>query len=277
MRTTIPLLTAALAGSLASAPAHARARVFVASYGNDANPCTFGSPCKTFQQAVNVVDACGEVTAIDSAGFGPISISKSVTITSPDGVEAGIVAVLGGDAIAITAGISDKVLLRGLTIDGANAAHLGIDWVSGASLNVQNCLIRNFTQEGILFHPSESGALTVANTVIADNAGNGVQIVPSGLESVRAVFDHVQLENNKNDGAVMNGNLSTGGFNELTITNSVIAHNIGNGIFATGTHQFSAQVMVQNSTIADNSTGLIQTAPASSQSARRLSRVTTSG
>jgi len=43
--------------------------VFVASYGNDANPCTFGSPCKTFQQAVNVVDAGGEVTAIDSAAL----------------------------------------------------------------------------------------------------------------------------------------------------------------------------------------------------------------
>ena len=45
MRTAIPLtvLGAALACSLASAPAHARARVFVASYGNDANPCTFAS------------------------------------------------------------------------------------------------------------------------------------------------------------------------------------------------------------------------------------------
>src|SRR5215472_14476239 len=41
------------------------------SYGDDANPCTFGSPCKTFQQAVNVVAAGGEVTAI-SAGFPPI-------------------------------------------------------------------------------------------------------------------------------------------------------------------------------------------------------------
>jgi hypothetical protein len=92
MRTAIPLtvLASALVCSLATAPAHARARVFVASYGNDTNPCTFGSPCKTFQQAVNVVDAGGEVTAIDSAGFGPINITKAVTITSPDGVEAGI-------------------------------------------------------------------------------------------------------------------------------------------------------------------------------------------
>jgi hypothetical protein len=93
MRTAIPLtvLATAFVCSLGTAPAHARARVFVASYGNDANPCTFGSPCKTFQQAVDVVDTGGEVTAIDSAGFGPITIIRSVTITSPPGVEAGVV------------------------------------------------------------------------------------------------------------------------------------------------------------------------------------------
>src|SRR5215472_15344768 len=119
MRTAIPLtvLATTLACSLADAPANARARVFVASYGNDANPCSFGSPCRNFQQAVNVVDPGGEVTAIDSAGFGPININKAITITSPDGVEAGIVGVLGVYDIAINAGPNDAIVLRGLTLD----------------------------------------------------------------------------------------------------------------------------------------------------------------
>src|SRR5215472_13571454 len=119
MRTAIPLtvLAAALTCSLASAPAYARARVFVASYGDDANPCTFGSPCKTFQHAHDVVDAGGEVTAIDSAGFGPINITKAVTITSPDGVEAGIVPPVNGTAITINAGTNDAIVLRGLTLN----------------------------------------------------------------------------------------------------------------------------------------------------------------
>src|SRR5215831_18556724 len=121
MRTRIPfaLLAATLASSLFSVSAHARARVFVASYGDDANPCTFGSPCKTFQHAVNVVDPGGEVAAIDSAGFGPINITKAVTITSPNGVEAGVVPSAGGDAIDINAGQNDAVMLRGLTLDGS--------------------------------------------------------------------------------------------------------------------------------------------------------------
>jgi len=117
MHTAIPLtvLAAALASLLATAPANARARVFVASYGNDSNPCTFGSPCRNFQQAVNVVDPGGEVTAIDSAGFGPINITKAVTITSPAGVEAGIAAPASSSAaIGINAGTSDIINLSGL-------------------------------------------------------------------------------------------------------------------------------------------------------------------
>src|SRR5262252_262862 len=94
-RPPLALLAAALTCSLHVVPAHARARVFVASYGNDANPCTFGSPCKTSQAAVNVVDAGGEVTAIDCAGFQPVVISKSVSIVGPSGIEAGAVATSG--------------------------------------------------------------------------------------------------------------------------------------------------------------------------------------
>jgi len=71
--TRIAIVIAALAftATLPIAPAHAAARdrVFVASYGNDSNPCTFLSPCKTFAQAVSVVAVNGEVTAIDSAGL----------------------------------------------------------------------------------------------------------------------------------------------------------------------------------------------------------------
>src|SRR6202012_3091640 len=95
------LLATVLIYLLPAAPALAqRDRVFVASYGNDSNPCTFGSPCKTFQNAVNVVATGGEVTAIDSAGFGSILISHSVTITSPNGGAAGRAAPApGGSAI----------------------------------------------------------------------------------------------------------------------------------------------------------------------------------
>src|SRR5215472_14848505 len=151
MRTRIPfvLLAATIASSLFSVSAHARARVFVASYGDDSNPCTFGSPCKTFQHAHDDVDAGGEVTAIDSAGFGPINITKAVTITSPDGVEAGIVPTGAGDAIDINAGPNDVVVLRGLTLNGSGVGGNGIVFNSGGSLTVTNCVVQNFEADGI--------------------------------------------------------------------------------------------------------------------------------
>src|SRR5580658_8423669 len=120
----LALLSSVLACLLPASPALAqRDRVFVASYGSDSNPCTFGSPCKTFQNAVNVVASGGEVTAIDSAGFGTITISHAVTVTSPNGVEAGIAApASGGAAITINAGPSDNIVLSGLTLDGDNVS-----------------------------------------------------------------------------------------------------------------------------------------------------------
>src|SRR6516164_3570433 len=180
MRTTIPLtvLATALACSLASTPAHARARVFVASYGDDSNPCTFGSPCKTFQQAVNVVDLGGEVTAIDSAGFGPINITKSVTITSPAGVEAGIAAPApGAAAITINTGSGNQIItLSGLTLDGANVSNsTGISFTGLiGNLTVRDCVIRNFKFDGIYFFPDGGGVLSVSNTLVSDNGSAGI-------------------------------------------------------------------------------------------------------
>ena len=105
------LVATALACLVFAGPAQAqRDRVFVASYGSDSNPCTFGSPCKTFQNAVNVVAQGGEVTAIDSAGFGTVNIIHAVTITSPNGVKAGIFAS-SGVAISINAAPGDIIIL----------------------------------------------------------------------------------------------------------------------------------------------------------------------
>jgi len=196
------VLTTALVCSFAM-PAHARARVFVASYGNDANPCTFGSPCKTFQQAVNVVDAGGEVTAIDSAGFGPINITKPVTITSPDGVEAGIVPTSGGDAITINTTAAADITLRGLTLLGGGVGNNGINLSStlpggtsnGGTLNIVHCTVNDFTGSGIVIQPKQSGvgASPFMNVVIADswflnNIVNGVKFAPQTIQLQSAIY-----------------------------------------------------------------------------------------
>jgi len=257
MRTRLPFaLLAALSCSLATAPAHARARVFVASYGNDSNPCTFGSPCKTFQQAVNVVDAAGEVTAIDSAGFGPINITKAVTITSPDGVEAGVVPVAGGNAIDINAGQSDAIVLHGLTLNGSGVGANGIVFNSGSILTVQNCVIRNLTGQGIDFVPSTSSSLSVLHTYVGSNGGYGILVQPSG--SASAVVDHVEAQYNGAFayGIALDGH-STSGLVNGTVTDSVSSNN-GDGflVLSNGTMGINGNLMVMRSLAANNHTGL---------------------
>jgi hypothetical protein len=260
MRTAIPLtvLAIAFACTFATAPANARARVFVASYGNDANPCTFGSPCKTFQQAVNVVDPGGEVTAIDSAGFGPINITKAITITSPDGVEAGVVPTAGGDAIEISVGSTDAVVLHGLTLNGSGVGSNGIVFKSGGGLTISNCAAHNFiydgshsnTGNGILIQPT-SGTVDfiVTNTNVSDNGNVGLFYSPTGGgATTHGVIDHVVATNNQ-FGIVLDD--SGGGAAVVTISNSIASNNLLNGI-ANGTASNPFTVSIDNSSVSSN-------------------------
>jgi hypothetical protein len=246
------LLVAALACGLFAAPALAqRARVFVASYGSDSNPCTFGSPCKTFQQAVNVVAVGGEVTAIDSAGFGPIIINKAVSITSPNGVEAGIVSDTGGAvAIQINAGTTDLVKLRGLTLNGGGMGYAGVYLASAGGLTIENCVIQDFNGAGggVVISPNSSVSVVITHSAFAHNDG-GIYIyqVPPG--SVNMVVDHNVFTDNQygiDISAEGNGTIAS-------ISNSTASNNTVQGILVEGT----ASVSIDNDTVSNNPTGIL--------------------
>src|SRR5215472_14132910 len=99
----------------ASAPVAATTaqRTFVASYGSDAHPCSIGQPCRSFGAAITNTSVAGEIVVLDSAGYGPVTIGKSVSIIAPQGVHAGI--AVTGSAIGVTvSGVGIDVLLRGL-------------------------------------------------------------------------------------------------------------------------------------------------------------------
>jgi hypothetical protein len=261
---TLALLVTAIACSLFAACAQAqRARVFVASYGSDANICTFGSPCKTFQNAVNVVADHGEVTAIDSAGFGPVTITnKSVTITSPDGVEAGIAVASGGTGITVNAGLTDTIVLRGLTIDGANVGSNGIVVNSAGSLTVADCTLQNFvfaggaTGNGILMQPT-SGTLdfTITNTTASNNGNAGINYnPPSGSPSANGVIDHVVANTNQFGINVYAGN-ATAGTTVVAVSNSNASNNSNKGIDAdNGSSGLATKVSIDNVSASGNVT-----------------------
>jgi hypothetical protein len=227
------LLGMAAACALFAAPAQAtqRDRVFVASYGSDSNPCTFGSPCKTFQNAVNNVALGGEVTAIDSAGFGPVTISHAVTITSPNGVEAGIAAAAGDPAVIINAGSNDVVVLSGLTLEGAQSGATGVQFNSGAKLEVDNCAIRNYTTYGIYFGPSGGNTMLFVNNTAVSDIGTAALEVDQGVAgSITAALNGVTLTNSTYGLQVQAPN----GPVEVSVADSHIDNNLNSGISTQG-------------------------------------------
>src|SRR5215472_3720025 len=88
-----PLLAAAFAlvtlAGIAAAQAQS-ARSFVSGHGADTNNCALAAPCRSFQRAHDQTNSGGEIAVLDTAGYGSLIISKSITITNPGGVEAGI-------------------------------------------------------------------------------------------------------------------------------------------------------------------------------------------
>jgi hypothetical protein len=223
-----PLLAVAI-GSFTNTAAQAqRARVFVASYGSDSNPCTFGSPCKTFQHAVDVVASGGEVSAIDSAGFGPVSISKSVTITSPAGVEAGIAAA-SNDSNGITINAPGApIFLHGLTLEGGGLSDTGsgIKATAFASLEISDCIVRDYAPNagsGILIESTSAATIAISNTYVA---GDFYGIYVTGTGPLAVALDHITATENTSGITLVAG---SGGL-YATIANSDVSHSSGAGI-----------------------------------------------
>jgi hypothetical protein len=142
-----------LALSLSPTPAQATAtKTWVASNGTNNATCGRTTPCDTFQHAHDATTAKGEINCVDAGDYGPVSITKSISIVC-DNTQAGINSanIIGaGNAITIGTATSDVVTLRGLDLDGNGVAAFGINLFTVGTLHVHNVRIRGFTAAGIV-------------------------------------------------------------------------------------------------------------------------------
>jgi len=145
-------------------------RTFVASNGSDANPCSLLLPCRGFTAALAAVNPGGEIIVLDSAGYGPVTIDKSVSIVAPSGIYAGIT-VSSGDGITIATGGVD-VKLKGLTISGLGGLY-GIHVTNAASLRVDSCAIANI---GWGLMVSGATLVDVTNSRFDHDSGAGIWV-----------------------------------------------------------------------------------------------------
>ena len=142
------LSVAAALVAVSASPAAAQAtRTWVSGVGDDVNPCSRTAPCKTFAGAISKTAAGGEINALDSGGFGAVTITKAITIKA-DGVTGGVLTSAGTSGITINALSTDRVVLDGLDLEGVGTALNGISILSARDVVIRNTSIRNFNAAG---------------------------------------------------------------------------------------------------------------------------------
>jgi hypothetical protein len=175
MKKTVGFLFIVMLGMADSAQAQST-RTWVSGVGDDVNPCSRTAPCKTFAGAISKTADGGYISALDPAGFGAVTITKSITIDGGAGQIGGILATGGTTGVLVTAGQDDVVILRNLDIEGAGTGAHGIRITGAAPVHVENVNIVNFTMNGIV-STNGSGRLFVQNTRISSiPAGQGIYI-----------------------------------------------------------------------------------------------------
>jgi hypothetical protein len=236
------------AGLACAGPAYAAQRTFVASYGQDVWPCSVTQPCRGFATALGATDPGGEIVVLDSAGYGSVSIGKSVTIVAPPGVYAGI-SVFGGTGVSIF-GAGIRVVLRGLTINGQGGL-TGISIAGGADAVVEGCSVAGMLSSGIsIVNPGTRA--TVRDTTVRRSAGAGIfsQGESTGVKEVQ--LERVWLEGNTNVG------IFVGAGNRVFVSDSVVVNNNNGGITASGfpLNSIGGRLQVRRSLVAENSVGV---------------------
>ena len=225
-------------------------RTWVSGVGDDANPCSRTAPCKTFAGAISKTASGGEINVLDPGGFGGVTITKPITISS-ECFEAGVL-VSGTNAIVINVpNASDFVVLRGLDIEGLGTGLSGITVLTGGTVHVEKCTINRFTVSGINFVPTVANSkLIVLDTNVRNNgnfgasSGQGIFVNPGS--SANADLNNVRLENNV-AGLKTQGNSKTSASNCLA----------GNNAFAGFSAATSPAVLnIERSVSTHNGTGI---------------------
>jgi len=245
-------------------------RTFVSTAGIDSATCgAFTSPCRSFNVALPVTNAGGEVIALDSGIYDSfnVGVSISVTLSAPNGVHAEL------PGITINTTTSDTVILRNLYFSKRPdvTSNEGIKVTSVGALHLENCVVNGFPS-GISFALSAAAEVFINDTIVRNSNANGISFTTSaGL--IKAVINHCRVENNGHFGPVGDGvsvlkrsrvtvrdTVSTGnngaGFvvsgGELTLENCEASNN-GDGVIAAGDATLDGSALVANTTVTHNS------------------------
>jgi hypothetical protein len=244
-------LVAVLVSLLPAVPAQAQSiRTFVSTAGTDNPSCSLASPCRHFSAAVAATVAGGEVDALDPGAYGSFTISQAISIEGQGW--AYVAPPPNGNAITISAGGSDKINIRGVSLNGVGTANTtGIKCNGGGSLNIQNSVVRNFGGGGIAIVGCANVA--ISNTLVSDN-GTGISFSTPQLSTIKGIVSQSTVANNAGDGILLN---PTNSLAQVMVVDTVVVNNASANLTA-GLHAVSpgANLTISRSVITDNGTGV---------------------
>ncbi|HKD78922.1 MAG TPA: hypothetical protein VKH81_04470 [Candidatus Angelobacter sp.] len=237
----------ALATTMLSAQA---TRTWVSGVGDDANPCSRTAPCKTWAGAISKTAVGGEIDALDPGGFGAVTITKAITLDGGGG-QVGSVLVAGTNGIVVQANAAtDVVILRNLRINGIGSGLNGIRFLAGKDLNVENCFIFGFTQNGIdiALNQANQATVHVLNTVLKNNSGVGIRATNAIAPPVQVVVD--------NSAAILDTTgMEAASHSRITLSRSVVENASADGVKADDAAS-DAQITIDHSDISFNVNGI---------------------
>lgn len=248
-RSSLPFLTIAVCFLFAlTAPAQAT-RTWVSGVGDDVNPCSRTAPCKTFAGAISKTATNGEINCLDPAGYGAVTITKSITIDCEDTQGSILSAGTNGVIVNITSVTDTKkaFTLRGISINGAGTGINGVRVLAANQVNLEEVVISGVTQHGVSLETTTGTTkVSIDNSAMRNNGGNGINTFIVG-GNVLLDISNSRLNNN------------TTGLNLSNATKATIFNSVVNGN-TTGLQAASASLGVDSCTVSNNTTGIVSSA-----------------
>lgn len=232
-------------------------RTWVSGVGDDVNPCSRTAPCKTFAGAISKTAAGGEIDALDPGGFGAVTITKSIVIDGTHGAGFGSILASGvngvnvNDSATATPG-TINVALRNLSINGAGTTLglNGVNFTSGNSVSVEDCVIQNFSNAGVNVNfaagSTANPIVTITDTIFRATGTDAVRATHANAARVAKVF----LTNSTVIRGTNGLHLLTGG--RASMSNTSVSHTTGAAVLL----EAASEAFVDSNNISLNNNGI---------------------
>ena len=208
--------------------------------GDDANDCTFSTPCRQFRRAIESVPlGSTEVIALDSGEYHGLTVKdKELSLTASPGTY----------VIVDTIDIDNAIKNYSAWIRGVRTG--GITYKGDGVLLVEDSVIHGYSQTGSIGILTRGGSLVLKDTTI-EHTSEGIFIQdPSGPISMHRAY----LANNFYGLRMETSEYESKGEAQISIVDSVVTHN-RYGVHITAQGDWIT-FLLHNSSIVANKNGI---------------------